>query len=261
MIVFVKLGGSLITVKDQPRQLRPEVLTRLLEEISAARVARPGLKLLLGHGSGSFGHVEARKYGTQRGVHTPEAWRGFAEVQAAAAELNHRVVAAARAAGLPVFNLPPSASVLCREGAIQAMALEPVRTALNHDLVPLVYGDVAVDAERGGTIVSTEDIFAFLARTLCPARLLLAAIEPGVLIRWPGGAVVPVITPDTPLGSVGGSHAADVTGGMASKVSQMLALAAALPELEIRIFSGMEPGLLRAVLLQEAEPGTLIRAR
>ena len=109
MLTFLKLGGSLITDKNTPRTPRPEVLARLMDEIAAARQAQPGLSLVLGHGSGSFGHVEARKYGTRQGVSTPEQWRGLAEVQSVAGELNRLVVDAARAAGLPVLGLPPSA--------------------------------------------------------------------------------------------------------------------------------------------------------
>src|SRR6266851_3616870 len=199
MLTFLKLGGSLITDKNASRTARPEVLARLMDEIVAARQARPGHGLVLGHGSGSFGHVEARKYGTRQGVHTPEHWRGLAEVQAVAGELNRLVVDAARAAGLPVLNLPPSASAVCHDGVMQTMAIDPVSAALDHDLVPLVFGDVALDEVRGGTIVSTEDVFRYLAGILRPGRILLAGIEPGVLARWPGGEVIPVVTPATVL--------------------------------------------------------------
>jgi isopentenyl phosphate kinase len=234
------------------------VLARLMAEIAAARAARPDLRLVLGHGSGSFGHVEGRKYGTRQGVTTPEQWRGFTEVQAVAGQLNRLVVDAARAAGLPIVNLPPSASAVCREGVIERMALEPLRAALDHDLLPLVFGDVSVDEARGGTIVSTEDVFAYLARALRPAQVLLAGIEPGVLTHWPHGEVIPHLAADAAVGGVGDSHAADVTGGMAGKVREMQALVRTLPGLAVRIFSGETPGLVRSALLGEAAPGTLI---
>jgi isopentenyl phosphate kinase len=258
MLVFLKLGGSLITVKDQPRALRAELLARLMVEIAAARRERPELSLVLGHGSGSFGHLEAAKHGTRQGVRSAAEWAGFAAVQAAAADLNHLVVAAANAAGLPVLNLPPSASAVCADGMIESMALEPLRAGLDHGLVPLVYGDVAFDQVRGGTIISTEDIFGYLAPRLPPGLILLAGIEPGVLTRWPDGEVVPRLAPGARLGEVGGSHGYDVTGGMASKVQQMLFLVSARPGLEVRIFSGQPAGAVRAALLGEAAYGTVI---
>jgi isopentenyl phosphate kinase len=258
MLVFLKLGGSLITDKARPHAARPETLRRLMDEIAAALGGQADLRVVLGHGSGSFGHVEAAKYGTRQGVKTPDEWRGFAEVQAAAGELNRLVLDAARAAGLPVLNLPPSASALCREGVIRSMAVAPVQTALSNNLVPLVFGDVAIDEARGGTIVSTEDVFRYLAGVLRPAQILLAGLDPGVLTRWPGGDVIPSLVPGANLEAIGGSQAADVTGGMATKVREMLALVSDVPGLSVQIFSGETPGLVRGALLGKVQPGTML---
>ncbi len=260
MLVFLKLGGSLITDKTVPRTARPATLARLMGEIAAARTARPELRLLLGHGSGSFGHVEAQKYGTRAGVRTAEQWRGFAEVQAVAALLNRLVVDAAREAGLPVINCPPSASAVCRDGLIEALAIAPIEAALAHDLVPLVQGDVAVDVARGGTIVSTEDVFGFLAPRLKPQRILLAGSERGVLSRWPDGEVIPEIGDMEALRDVtlSGSHAADVTGGMKSKLREALAMVATVPGGQALIFSGEAPGRVGQALLGEMVEGTRI---
>lgn len=259
MLVFLKLGGSLLTDKHQPRTARREVIGRLLREVAEARAAAPDLKLVLGHGSGSFGHVEGAQYGTRQGVRTREQWQGFAEVQYAAGLLNRLVVDAAWEAGVPVLNLPPSASAMCDEGALKALAVAPVRAALEKGLVPLVFGDVALDTVRGGTIVSTEDVFGYLAEALRPERILLAGLEPGVLAHWPDGAVLPLITPEARLAAVGGAQGYDVTGGMASKVAQMQALVRRVPGLEVRIFSGEKPGLVRDALRGVALPGTAIR--
>ncbi len=258
MLIFLKLGGSVITDKHTARVPRLQTLTRLLTEVAAARAARPELQLVLGHGSGSFGHVEARRYGTRQGVRTLEEWHGFAEVQAVAGMLNRLVVDAARATGVPVVNLPPSASAVCRDGVIETMAVTPIQVALEQALVPLVFGDVAVDEERGGTIVSTEDVFAYLARALRPAQVLLAGREPGVLTHYPGGVIIPHIRTDEVLSAAGASHSADVTGGMAGKVRAMQTLAAAVPGLTVRIFSGDLPGLVQATLTGDAHPGTTI---
>jgi isopentenyl phosphate kinase len=58
--------------------------------------------------------------------------------------------------------------------------------------------------------------------------------------------------------SIGVSAATDVTGGMASKVQQSLELVQAVPGLEVLIFSGEEPGLVREALLGR-RVGTIIR--
>ncbi len=72
--------------------------------------------------------------------------------------------------------------------------------------------------------------------------------------------MLPEITPQTPLDRIGGSSAADVTGGMAGKVREMLRLAKSLPGLEVLIFSGEDPGWVGAALEGKAVPGTWIRS-
>jgi isopentenyl phosphate kinase len=139
------------------------------------------------------------------------------------------------------------------------MAVEPIARALDAGILPVVAGDVAFDRNWGATITSTEKVFAFLARALRPRRVLLAGIERGVYADFPASAAVLPTLQEADLGRVplGGSDATDVTGGMADKVRQAIALARALGGLEVRIFSGIEPGSILQALLG-GQPGTLI---
>jgi isopentenyl phosphate kinase len=258
---FLKLGGSLITEKSRPHTARVEVLERLAQEIASAWQKIEAGRLVLGHGSGSFGHTPARHFGTRLGVHTPQEWRGFIEVWREAAALNRLVVEALTAAGLPVMPFQPSASVIARDGRVAAWDLTPLRCALEAGLLPVVYGDVIFDLQRGGTILSTEDLFAHLARQLRPLRILLAGLEDGVWQDYPARTRrVEAITPENyPLIQpvLSGSDATDVTGGMASKVQQSLELVREMPGLEIYIFSGEINGAVERALTGEAI-GTLI---
>ena len=251
-LIFLKLGGSLITDKNQAHTPRLEVVKRLAEEVAAARQANPALRLLLGHGSGSFGHIAAHRYGTRQGVRTPEQWRGFAEVWREAAALNHLVVEALHGAGLPAMALPASAALTARDGSVVRWDVTPIASALDAGLLPVIYGDVIFDQVRGGTIFSTEDLFAHLALELKPARLLLAGFEPGVWADYPScqrllSSITPLTYTDI-LPALSGSAATDVTGGMASKVVQAVALAQQIPGLEVLIFSGLSPGAVQQVL-------------
>ncbi len=259
-LVFVKLGGSLITDKRRRETPRPRLLRRLAEEIRAALDAAPHLRLLLGHGSGSFGHWEASRHGTRRGVRTPDQWHGFARVSASALRLNRIVVDTFVQVGVPVLSLQPAASALADDGHIVAYDDAPIRAALTHGLVPLIFGDVAFDRTRGGTILSTEDLFVHLAAPLRPRRILLLGNTPGVLDE--AGQVIPTITPATyadVAACLRGSHYTDVTGGMADKVQQMIALVTRQPALRIWILTGREPDVLRrALLAPETTPGTCI---
>lgn len=266
-LVFLKLGGSLLTDKTRPQALRPDVLARLAREIADARAARPDLRLLLGHGSGSFGHVPARRHGTRAGVYTPEQWRGYAEVGHIASELNRLVVDALWDAGVPALRVQPSASALCSDGELRFLAERPLVVGLENDLVPVLHGDVSLDDVRGGTIVSTEEIFAYLAPRLHPARILLVGEVEGVLTADPAsgarGDLVEMISSGSVgklLEALGGSRGVDVTGGMSAKVQEMLALVKANNDLlGVHILSGLVPGLVRDVLLApDVKAGTRI---
>jgi isopentenyl phosphate kinase len=259
VLLFIKFGGSLITDKRVEGSFREDVVLRLGREIHAAINENPGLQILIGHGSGSFGHFAARQYGTMQGVHTPEQWRGFAQVATTAAELNHLTAKALQAVGLPVWRIQPSASALSHDGVIVNLAVEPIREALKRRIIPLVYGDVSLDEVRGGTIISTETIFFFLARSLPVNQILLLGEVEGVYDQ--NGQVVPEITPDNLHAieeALGGSAGTDVTGGMESKVRDMVALTQHVPGLTIRIMDGVKPDWLKRTILGVAHPGTRI---
>jgi isopentenyl phosphate kinase len=266
--IFLKLGGSLITDKRRAETPRSAVIARLAGEIVAAREDRPGLRLVIGHGSGSFGHVAGRRYGTREGVRTPEAWRGFAITADAAARLNRIVVAALLEAGAPAWGIQPGATLRCQDGMVVDGPHATVASALDRGLTPVVFGDVALDSVRGGTIASTEEIFDWLAGHLHPARLILAGEVDGVFSADPqlhsDAERLPEITPAM-LGAIesglGGSHGVDVTGGMTAKVRQALALVQRHPGLDVVICSGLIPGNLQRILTTgDAETGTRIRA-
>jgi isopentenyl phosphate kinase len=249
---FLKFGGSLITDKHQPHTARLDVLSRLSREVAAAWNPDLPMQLILGNGAGSFGHIPAKKYGTRQGVHTRQEWAGFAEVWREAAALNSLVIDSLHAAGLPAIAIHPSAVVTAHDGQVAAWDLAPIKSALQAGLLPVIHGDVIFDSLRGGTILSTEDLFDYLAKLLLPQRILLAGLEEGVWADYPVCTrLVPVITPEnilTIMRSLGGSGATDVTGGMQSKVQQSLELVAQIPDLEVFIFSGETPGAITEAL-------------
>ena len=258
-LVFLKLGGSLITDKTKPLTPRLDVIARLAEEISAAMKTSPGLRLLIGHGSGSFGHDVANRYQTHSGGEGTAYWQGFCEVWQAARALNLLVVEALTRSGLPVVVFPPLALVTAKNRRVHAWDTQPIKLAIEHDLVPVVYGDVVFDLELGGTILSTEDLFQSLVQPLCPQQILIAGQDAGVYgdPQNPGETIAR-ITPgnfEQIQPALAPSQAVDVTGGMLSKVQAMVKLVQENPALEVTIFSGLKAGNLQELLSQ---PGTQI---
>ena len=106
-LVFLKLGGSLITDKMKPYTPLLEVMNDLALQIATSLQSQPNLRLVIGHGAGSFGHVAASEYKTRAGYPPPSPlthrerdktkdnyWRGFAEVWYQASTLNRYVMEA-----------------------------------------------------------------------------------------------------------------------------------------------------------------------
>jgi len=274
-LVFLKLGGSLITDKTKPYTPRLDVMDDLALQIKTALQTHPNLRLVLGHGAGSFGHVPASEYHTRDGLPpraTPLAhrerdeseenyWKGFAEVWYQAETLNRYVMDALHKANIQAITLPPSASVIASSGQVSVWETTPLRMAVSAGIVPVIHGDVVFDEVRGGTILSTEDLFGYLARALDPERVLLAGLEAGVWQDFPARSKkIEKITPRTfneVSAGVGKAAGADVTGGMESKVRQMLELVQATSVNSVQIFSGEEPGNLIRALTGETL-GTII---
>jgi isopentenyl phosphate kinase len=276
-LVFLKLGGSLITDKTQPYTPKLDVIEDAALQILTALKNHPDLRLVIGHGSGSFGHVAASEYHTRDGVFPNPSplihrerdkteenyWKGFAEVWYQASSLNRFLMRALHKMKIPAIALPPSANVIASDGKVSIWETTSISMALAAGLVPVIYGDVTFDEIRGGTILSTEDLFEHLARALNPQRILLAGLEAAVWQDFPARTrKVETITPHTfseISEGVGKAAGADVTGGMESKVTQMLDLVQRNPELKIQIFSGAEPGNIERALTGETL-GTWITA-
>jgi isopentenyl phosphate kinase len=255
MLIFLKLGGSLITNKNIPFSARKDTLRRLGSEISKAIDTNPELKLLIGHGSGSFGHSIAAQFGTRSGIRSPEDWLGFQKVWSAAHQLNQIVIREFLDLGLPIISLPASASLVSRNKKVDQWNIQPIISSLKNHLLPIVFGDVVIDKKLGATIFSTEELFSFLVNELHPKRILLAGKERGVFLDYPRNQdLISIITPDTYpsiSNKINASSSTDVTGGMTSKVRSMLDLIILEENLSVDIFSGEEEGNLLKIISGE----------
>ena len=261
MRIFIKLGGSLITDKNLPHSADIPTIQRLAEELHAATMAFPEMQLIIGHGSGSYGHVHAKIYSTRAGVHSQEEWNGFVEVWRQARDLTEIVVQALYQVKLPVIAIPPSAIIQAKDGKVQSLYTDTLAAALTHGLIPVVNGDVIFDSARGGTIFSTEDVFMALADAFPPDVILLCGQDEGVWQDFPRCehliSKIDRLSFQNIQQSLSGSAGIDITGGMEEKVRLMLRLTEKLPAFKAIIFSGKEKGnLIKAISGQPI--GTLI---
>lgn len=263
--VLLKLGGALLTDKAGHEAVRADVVGRVAAEL-AAWPGVAGGRLVIAHGSGSFAHRAAAEWGFPA-TFQPAA---FAAVAASAARLHRVVVDALVAAGLPAVGLPGGALATLDDGRVAHVRADLVAALLASGLVPVTYGDAALDRRRGGGIASTEPILVALAAALGAERLVFATDVDGVFDRDP--EVDPTArrydhlspgdarrVPSEVAGARPG--AVDVTGGMQAKLGAAFDAVSARAGVTVRIVSGLRPGAITAALDGRPDAGgTLVGA-
>lgn len=262
---FVKLGGSLITDKRTPETLRREVLDRVAAEI-ASTLSRRSSALVVGHGSGSFGHVAATIHGLRAGTGGARVSAADASaVQDASHRLHSEVLAALRSHGVPALSFAPSSFVTADDGTPSVVFAEPLIGALDSGAVPVTLGDVVMDRSRGAAICSTESVFEALFEPLLASGYRVGEMlwmgetegiwdEAEVLVPTIGAAEYERL-----LATIRGASGTDVTGGMRLRLETVWRLADR--GATSRILDGRVAGRLAAALLSESVPGTVVVAR
>lgn len=263
---LVKLGGSVITDKTQPFTEKMDAIKRLAHEIHSSRT-KTHIKLIVGHGGGSYPHTIAYRYQTFKGLINERSYLGIALVQDAAARLNRIVIKALIDAGENAISVQPSAGALAENSRIIRWDVKIVEKMLEHGLLPVVYGDVCLDLKQGCCILSTEEIFRYLATKINVNRVVIGSDVNGVYDRdpkiFPNARKIPTITVesiDRVLPSLKGADAMDVTGGMRSKVITLLELASEA-DVECEIIDITTPGLLEEALDGKRGIGTIVKAK
>jgi len=263
-IILVKLGGSLITDKTKPFTPRLDVIRRLSKEINEARKEKE-IKIIVGHGGGSFPHKPAKDYRTNEGIINEESIKGISLVQDAASRLNRIIVNSLIEAGENAVSVQPSAGLIAEDGRIKEWYLNSIKEMLKHNLLPVPYGDVALDIKKGCCIISTEEILNYLARQLNSKKIILAGIVDGVFTsdpqKNPNAKLIPEINSknyNIIKKYLGGSAGIDVTGGMLHRIERIFELTKI--GIEAEVISGEKEGIFKNALLGEKGLGTTIKA-
>lgn len=257
-MIVLKLGGSLLTYKGRKFSLRKKVLKRIASEVKAA-----SQDLVIVHGGGSYGHPLAHEYRLNEGYIEKKQIKGIALTRFAMDRFNRAVVGAFIDAGLRAASLQTSAVASCEGGEIKNFNINVVRGFLALGVTPVLYGDVALDSEKGFCILSGDKIVVYLCKALDADRVVLAIDKDGVYDRDPGlhrGARLYREINRANYGEVLSKLSVaegDVTGGIRGKLEELWSLAE--EGKEALIVNGLVPGRLQKALLGEEVKGTRIR--
>ena len=255
-LYFVKLGGSVITDTAKPD-------TAKVNEIKAGIGEN---KMLLGHGSGSFGHVAVHKYGLEKGLSGQESAYGAALAHKTVHELNNIVIDVLTQNGINAIKFPPSAGGLTKNGRITSWNPANIISALNYGFVPVVFGDLFIDSVKGVHAASTEQVFEYLATKIRPNVVIAAGDIDGVFDSDPkinkDAKLIEHIDSSNirqALKGTGGSLKIDVTGGMRTKLMLLYKIAKKYGA-KCMIINATVPGRLQKALIGEEVVGTVIEA-
>ncbi len=263
--VLVKLGGSLITDKTRPGVARHAAIRRIALELTAFALNPRAPRLLVGHGSGSFGHAAAASGGLTPGADASHRLAAIAHTQRRAAELHAIVLEQLADAGALPFSFAPSSFLSAANGRVNGVFAEPIFEALDRGLMPVVYGDVVLDRKRGAVIVSTEELFLILVKEAVRRRRPVGRAvwlgETDGVLDDHGGAIARMSKASAlrTARGVAGASGVDVTGGMALR----LRTAGALAQAGVRsaIVDGRKPGALAAAIAGRGAGGTQVVIR
>ncbi len=258
-LIFIKLGGSIITDKRKPYTVRMNVIKRLAKEMHEAREKCKNLKLIVGHGGGSFPHISASKYKTNEGIINEESIKGISIVENDASKLNRIVVQELINAGENAVSIQPFAVAIAKNGKIIRWDITTIKEVLKYNLLPVVYGDVCMDVKKGCCIISTEEIFDYLSKKLHPKKIIMVGETDGVYDDK--GKTIKLITKSNfkkiKKFLAGSGGIADVTGGMLHKIEKALSFSKS--GITTIIINGNRKNALKDSILGGKIIGTIIR--
>ncbi len=261
-LVFIKIGGSLITDKTKPFVLKERALEVICDEIKLAM--RYGKQLIIGNGNGSYGHIPAKKYQTNKGIINEQSLRGIAEVADQVRQLNQIVVKKLLEKSVNAVSVSPLSMMIAENHRLKSLFTESLVELLRRGLLPVVSGDQILDIKTGCTIFSTERVLGYLAfdfkgRGYHIERIIHCGLTNGVYDE--NGKTIECINSknfELYRQTIGGSGGTDVSGGMIHKVEE--ALASAKQGIPGLIIDGVEHGSLSKAVAGERVLGTRIEA-
>ncbi len=258
-LVVLKLGGSVITYKNNPMTPDLAAINRLTKEISDVN----NEQLIIVHGGGSFGHPLAKQYKIKDGYRESLQIQGFTKTHQAMTKLNRLVVDALIQNNVAPFPVSPSSCIITKSGRIQTFCDSAIVYLLKNNFVPVLFGDVVLDTDIGFTILSGDQLVVSLANKFKAKKIIFGVDVDGLFTGDPKtnerAQLIQSITFNKlgPLISKIEKTKADVTGGMFGKIFELTL--GSNTETTTLIINAAKEGNIRKALKEEWVAGTIIK--
>lgn len=262
-MIILKLGGSVITRKERDE---PTINHQNLKRIAGEIAESTHQELIVVHGAGSFGHPLAKKYAIGDEIQDEQDLKtkmlGFSLTQQSVKELNGIVTEHLQKAGTLSVSIQPSTFISTENKRIQRADLTLIKRYLELGFVPVIYGDVVLDADERikMAVLSGDQIIKYLAENLEAERVILATDVDGIYNKnpkkYPDAHLIETVSSLEQM-ETGEETNADVTGGMGGKVSELFGLLEL--GIESEIINANTEGNIKKALNGEKVTGTTIK--
>ena len=257
--IILKLGGSVITHKEKMLTPNREAINRLAHEISRANVS----PLVIIHGGGSFGHPIARAYKINEGFKDSSQMIGFSKTHQAMTELNKIVIDALISHNIPALEVQSSSLIITKSGRIKTLDNKVIEKLFEKGFVPVLYGDVVLDSDRGFAILSGDQLVSSLARQLAAEHIIVGVDVDGLYTSDPKKDKTAKLVRHITLVElekmrlrISQAAMTDVTGGMLGKIGELILAVKA--RISVLIVNASKPDNIYKALKGQKVVGTLI---
>jgi len=103
--------------------------------------------------------------------------------------------------------------------------MQPIEEMLKNGIMPVLHGDVAMDATGRAAIVSGDQLVSYIAKSLQADVVAIGSNVEGVLFSGRPLSRITRKELSEVQSAIGGSEGVDVTGGMRGKLLELLDLA------------------------------------
>ena len=188
--IIVKLGGSAITNKSVIETVKMPELYKASQLIKSC--IGKGLKCIVVHGAGSFGHHQAKEYEVNKGWFHGEnseirkVKEGFSKTRLSVLKLNQIVTQSFIECDIPAIGVPACGTWFDELDDFDASNMAAhVVSCIDNGFVPICHGDAIFDTRQGCRILSGDVIIRRLCNEFSVNRVVFLSDVQGVYTKPP----------------------------------------------------------------------------
>jgi isopentenyl-diphosphate delta-isomerase len=243
-IILLKLGGSLLTDKNEPFSIRENVVRNVIQQIIDAN-----RKIILIHGGGSFGHPLAEKYNISTGIDSSISNQilGLSETHQSMNRFNSYIINSFLEQNYPALSVQASSIFIKDSQIISTYSIDIIETALDLNILPILYGDIILDKQGSFSIISGDRIIFELCENLnkySVSKVIFTMETDGLYIQDNDKKIILVTECNSneleslELAALG--QKIDVTGGIRGKINTIKEICKY--NIPVQIINGLENG-------------------